>query len=158
MARMWTCECRALNTSSAAVCSVCGLDRTPRKAKPARGTVSICPADNSPVKNGVCSRTGEFPMTERCPFACPICRKALEWSGACSSCNGTMTGQRDDWTFPGDRYELEDGHWVKALDGPRRACTRAENQQGARDLVRALAGSPLAARLPAEPMEEEVPF
>jgi len=157
MARMWTCECKALNTSSAAVCSVCGLDRTPRKAKAARGTVSICPADNALVKNGVCSRTGEFPMTERCPFACPICRKPLEWSGACHRCHGTTSGQREDWSFPGDRYELEGGHWVKTADGPRRACTRGENQAGAREVLRVLSGAALETRLPAEVLDE-VPF
>jgi hypothetical protein len=92
-------------------------------------------------------------MPEVCPFACPMCRKPLEWSGACYACHGTITGQREDWSFPGDRYELERGHWVKVAAGPRPACSRVENRAGAGDLVRIFAAGAGVA-----PVEEEVPF
>ncbi len=157
MAVMWTCECRSLNKSRDSVCYQCGLERAPKKAALAPGKLTICPADRAPIRDGVCSRTGWFPMTESCPFSCPICRKPLEWCGACYSCHGTTSGKREDWEFPGDRYELEDGHWIKVLDGPRRACTPAENQAGARELLRVLSGAPMLKKRRAE-VVDEVPF
>ena len=68
-----------------------------------------------------------FTLSLSCPFACPCCGGGLEWDGGCHACHGSVTSwDRDTWTFPGDRYEREAGHWVKT-DGPRRAGTRSEH-------------------------------
>lgn len=156
MAVMWSCECKAVNKSRDTICSRCGLERA-KKTAPAATKLLRCPADGAAIRDGVCVRTGLFPMTEKCPFACPICRKPLEWSGACYQCHGTTSGKREDWEFPGDRYELEDAHWIMCEAGPRRACTPAENQAGARDLLRVLSGSTVAVTMPAT-QADEVPF
>ena len=68
-------------------------------------------------------------MTMNCPFVCPLCRNPRMWSGGCFYCHGTSTGRREDWAFPGDRYELDGGHFVKVC-GPRRACSVEENAAG----------------------------
>ena len=66
-----------------------------------------------------------------CPFVCPLCRHPLEWDGRCEACHGCTTAKREDWTFPGDRYERHDdtgqplgdgSHWIK-VDGPRPVAT-----------------------------------
>jgi len=79
--------------------------------------------------SGLCSATGGYPATSSCPLACPICRGPLGWDGGCERCHGCTSGQREDWAFPGDRYELDKGHWQK-VDGPRKACTPEENAAG----------------------------
>ena len=80
-------------------------------------------------------------MTVRPPYVCPLCRHPLTWEGGCESCHGTSTGRREEWTFPGDRYELEAGHFVKVA-GPRRAMTSAENTLGLADCIAALGDFP----------------
>ncbi len=62
-----------------------------------------------------------------CPFHCPICRTLLKWDGGCNSCHGTANiDDRASWTFPGDRYKLEDGHWV-LQEGPAKAVSMEQN-------------------------------
>jgi len=61
--------------------------------------------------------------------ACPHCRGPLDWDGGCNRCHGCTTGRKEDWTFPGDKYELQKGHWQR-VEGPRRACTPEENAAG----------------------------
>jgi len=53
----------------------------------------------------------------------------LAWDGGCERCHGCTTGRREDWTFPGDRYELDKGHW-QPVDVPRKACTPEQNAAG----------------------------
>jgi hypothetical protein len=81
------------------------------------------------LASGICSATGGYPATASCPLACPICRGLLSWDGGCERCHGCATGRRTDWTFPGDRYELDTGHWQR-VDGPRAACTPEQNAAG----------------------------
>ena len=145
---LWKCGCGALNESSDVNCEACGVKGPGAPTQLPASTRMTCPVDGAAMVRGICTRGGGAPMTDRCPFACPICRKPLEWCGTCYSCHGAVTGSRADWTFPGDRYELEDGHWIKVLDGPRRACTPAENQAGARELLRVLAGAPMLRKRP----------
>lgn len=90
-----------------------------------------------------------------CPFVCPLCRKPLAWDGRCDHCHGCTTGRRDDWTFPGDRYDLFDDkgepladrsesggqHWIKT-QGPRAAVSPTENAENMRMLRRVLARIP----------------
>lgn len=154
---LWKCGCGALNESSDLQCEACGLAVPAASAALPTSTRMTCPVDRAAINRGFCMRGQGYPMTEVCPFSCPICRKPLQWSGACYECFGTTTGRREDWSFPGDHFELQEGHWVKVAEGARRACTQAENKAGARDLLRALAGSALAAKVPAAPVEE-VPF
>jgi hypothetical protein len=113
-----------------------------------------CPTDGTTLESGGFCRKGQgipyFTEDEQglkrraCEFACPICRKLLDWSGACRGCHGTTTGRRKDWAFPGDRYDrfADDGlqigdglHWVKT-DGPRMACTIGMNVENAAMLQR----------------------
>jgi hypothetical protein len=116
----------------------------------------LCPFDGTrldpsgPFK-GFCERGGGYPVSLICAFACPLCGKGLGWSGGCHGCHGTRSGQREDWTFPGDGYythsargePIGDGmHYVKD-QGPRLACSRAENVLGAKALGRILSVSPV---------------
>ena len=80
-----------------------------------------------------------FTLATPCPYACPTCRHALSWNGGCLTCYGSAnSGDRDTWTFPGDRYERDSYHWVK-VDGPRRAVSPLENMQAAHILARLVA-------------------
>lgn len=108
----------------------------------------FCPYDGARLgRLGVCTKTGGFPVGLTCPFACPLCRRELEWDGRCAHCHGNYTGvDREGWTFPGDRYELYDDkghrigdgrHWIK-VDGPRAACSREENLANMQELRRVL--------------------
>jgi hypothetical protein len=99
-------------------CEGCGAERP---ALPAIPSTSMLPALR-PV-------LAAYPAQTPCPFACPICRAPLAWDGGCDACHGCTSGRREDWTFPGDRYELDDGYWRK-VSGPRQACTPAENAAG----------------------------
>lgn len=95
-------------------------------------------------------------LARPCPFACPICREFLEWDGRCEKCHGCTSGSRDDWTFPGDRYDLFDDegkplpdgtkaggqHWIKT-GGPRKAVSASANAENLRLLQRVLANAPL---------------
>lgn len=77
-------------------------------------------------EDGFCSTGNGYPRGMRCPFACPLCRHPLTWDGACFACHGTTTGQRENWTFPGDCYELVKQHWVKTDSGPRPSLSVAD--------------------------------
>ena len=94
---------------------------------------SLCLCGAALLGSGLCSEGGGYPAwLTVCPIACPICRKALTWAGACNSCYGSTTGLREEWTFPGDRYELAGGHWCVVARGPRPVCTVDENRAGLR--------------------------
>ena len=113
-----------------------------------------CPIDRVPLlATGYCPKGQGIPywtedehglLRRACPFACPLCRHPLDWSGGCTACHGCTTGRRKDWAFPGDRYDryTDDGlpigdgwHWVKT-DGPRMACTIGINVENAAMLQR----------------------
>jgi hypothetical protein len=55
-------------------------------------------------------------------------------------CHGCTTGRREDWSYPGDRYELEKQHWVK-VGGPSRAIV-VEGNLSAMRALRAMLGRP----------------
>ncbi len=126
-------------------CPRCGW-KAPASGKPASKMPSVCPADGARLQaDGWCPTGNGYLAHMSCPFVCPICRQPLSWDGGCEHCHGCTTGAREDWTFPGDRYELEAGHWRKILAGPRRACTQEENAAGARTLGVLLAAAPVLA-------------
>lgn len=114
-----------------------------------------CPVHHCLLERGLgpqgsrawCPEGNAFSTMAPCPFACPICRQPLDWSGGCKSCHGTYSGGRRQWTFPGDRYDrfddegkpISDGmHWHK-VDGPRPACTPEENIENMKTLRLVLA-------------------
>lgn len=157
MANLWTCaNCHVLNPSHATACEACGRDRE-AAAQPSKGkTPAICPADGARLQaDGWCPQGNGYLAHMACPFACPICRQLLSWDGGCEHCHGCTTGEREDWTFPGDRYELDAGHWQKILAGPRRACTREENAAGARTLAAILGAAVVPGRAAAEAARAE---
>ncbi len=89
---------------------------------------------------GYCATGGGYPITQACPLVCPLCRSALTWGGGCTSCKGTSTrADRTSWTFPGDLYEVQRGHWVK-VGGPQKACTPDQNKACALIVDKVLAG------------------
>jgi hypothetical protein len=80
--------------------------------------------------DGWCPIGDAYATNAPCPFVCPICRGPLNWTGGCNACHGCTTGDRADWTFPGDRYERDKknpGHYVQVLKAGRAACTPREN-------------------------------
>lgn len=111
-----------------------------------------CPFDGTRLETsgpdrGFCERGGGYPVSLNCAFACPLCGQSLGWAGGCHHCHGTRTGQREDWTFPGDGYythtetgaPIGDGlHYVKQ-QGPRVAASMAENVRGAKAIGRIMA-------------------
>jgi hypothetical protein len=107
----------------------------------------VCPLDGAILGDlGWCKKAGGYPFTLPCPFVCPICRGALGWSGECNSCHGSRTGERADWSFPGDGYYTHDAegapigdgkHYVKQ-QGPRPAAPKAVNSQSANEIARIL--------------------
>jgi hypothetical protein len=96
---------------------------------PARPIRTLCDCGALLLASGLGSATGGYPGTTACPLACPLCRGLLSWDGGCERCHGCTSGRREDWTFPGDRYELDTAHWQR-VDGPRRACTPEQNAAG----------------------------
>lgn len=162
----WTCPtCGAANAPQARACEGCGTERARGGQTPLAELVGArCGCGAEREAGGRCLATGQWPryvtrpradgrgveaMYPPCPTACPICRQRLSWSGACFACHGSRTGDREDWTHPGDCYEPDaDGaHWVKA-GGPARNITRAELTE----LVRQIRGV-MAAMTP----DQEVP-
>ncbi len=143
-ARTWICQCGNRNGRRATACSECG------RASAVGGTTAKltasavpreCPADGAILEaNGLCPRGRGFPATMRCPFVCPLCRQPLDWDGGCPACHGCTSALRQDWSFPGDRYELEDGHYRWVAKGGRRACTPEENAEGLARVRAILAG------------------
>ena len=129
MSSGWRCHCGARNAPKQQECEGCGAERKPGRAKPLR---EHCWIDGSPLNLiGFCEEGNGYPLNSPCPFACPVCRRPLSWSGACLACFGCTTGRREEWTMPGDRYEVVEGasgsHWVKVESGPRGVCTVEEN-------------------------------
>ena len=132
MAMVWTCPCGALNGRGDRACGACGESRAghvPLEPEAPRSRRLTCDCGASLLASGLCSATGGYPATSSCPLACPICRGPLAWDGGCERCHGCTTGRREDWAFPGDRYELDKGHWQR-VDGPRKACTPEQNAAG----------------------------
>lgn len=124
-------------------CPSCGWQG--RSGDDAPKIPSLCPADGGRLQaDGWCETGQGYLAHMSCPFACPICRHPLGWSGECHACHGTTTAKREDWTFPGDRYELAGGHWQHVLTGERKACSMAENVIEARKVTAILAKSTLA--------------
>jgi hypothetical protein len=113
--------------------------------------VKRCRHDHAELDgDGFCPAGNGYPLGKRCPFVCPLCRLPLEWDGRCEHCHGCLTGERLDWTFPGDSYDCYDDHgkpigdgvhWVKT-DGPRTACTPTENAENAAMVQRILERMP----------------
>jgi len=87
-----------------------------------------CPVCTGPVEdNGFCMRGGGYPLSMVCPFMCPFCFQGLSWNGGCMWCHGThTTDDRSTWTFPGDEYRMDKGHWVKHA-WPQNALTSEQN-------------------------------
>lgn len=131
-----------------------------------------CACGAERLSSGRCGETGRWPryvwrregkerftLTVPCPFACPLCAAPLAWHGGCEQCHGSLTPwDRDTWAFPGERYERDgSGHW-EPIDGPRAACTRAQNRDAAALVKRVLNGELTAAQaleqLPFAPVEE----
>src|SRR3990167_3530598 len=115
MTRAWTCAgCGATNEQRWTVCEGCGAERRRHSSAagghgPAQAIRTVCDCGAVLLGSGICSVTGGYPATSACPFACPICRGGLGWDGGCERCRGCTTGRREDWTFPGDCYELDKG-------------------------------------------------
>lgn len=101
----------------------------PKEDKP--GVPLTCAVEGAALTSvGYCEAGQGYALSVACPFACPYCRQALKWTGDCSnpSCHGCASGAREDWTIPGDRYELRRGHWVMVERGPRTVCTVEQNK------------------------------
>lgn len=116
----WECpDCHTLNANPSKSCEICG---TPRLKARALASSRICWADGGRRReDGFCEVGQGYPVGMVCPFACPVCRQRLAWDGGCPACHGSATGDREGWTFPGDRYETERSHWVFEAKGPRPA-------------------------------------
>jgi hypothetical protein len=115
---------------------------------PSEGTgPMLCPLDGAILGDlGYCHKGQGYPFTIPCPFVCPLCRGALDWTGGCGACHGTNTGERSRWSFPGDGYythdpegrRIGDGkHYVKQ-QGPRPAAEKAVNSESANMIARIL--------------------
>lgn len=102
-----------------------------------RQPLSRCPYDGAELDTReFCPEGMGYPNSVPCPFACPICRKPLEWSGACHTCHGRES-HGDPRCMPGDRYDLFDDvgkpigdgqHWTKIERGPVGAVTYEQGQ------------------------------
>jgi len=85
-------------------------------------------------EHGYCLTGGGYPIIYTCHFVCPFCRHSLSWDGGCTNCKGSHTpSDRLTWTFPGDRYEVQYGHWVQ-VEGPAKA-TSPENVKACMQVI-----------------------
>ena len=146
--REWTCgACQTVNTGAARLCEFCGQEAATAEM---RGELAHCAVHGESLDAmGFCregngyptvKRVGKDVVRQKCPFACPICRGPLTWEGACFRCRGSRTSQdRATWTFPGDRYEDQDGQHYRPVSGPAPQCSDAEMAAGFADLRRILA-------------------
>jgi len=110
-----------------------------------------CPYDGAELDTReLCPEGLGYPYGTPCPFVCPVCRKALEWSGACHTCHG-QEQRGDPRCMPGDRYDLfadtgkpiGDGqHWTRVERGPIGAVT-FEQAQGVTQALKQFAGHEL---------------
>lgn len=139
----WICAaCGVNNREQDDRCEECGRAAAPRgKAEP-EAPSRACDCGGMLDARGWCDRASGFTHLARCPYVCPLCRQPLTWEGGCGRCHGCTTGRREDWAFPGDRYEVTDGHYRKVC-GPRQACSPAENILGLADCVAALGDAPM---------------
>lgn len=128
-------ECSA--TMRGKECRKCGytLDAPDRSGKAPNPVVCRC--GSSLDFRGACAQTGHYPgWMDVQPFACPYCRKALAWSGACHACRGTRTpDDSETWTMPGGWYDMVGPHYVLVAKGPRPACSQEENVKAKRILM-----------------------
>ena len=95
------------------------------------------PCELEPREFGLwCPQGQGYPLFIERHEACPVCRRNLEWDGGCRACHGAASGLRDDWCFPGQRYDRYDDtgqprgdgqHWVKSFGAPGRACLTKED-------------------------------
>jgi len=92
------------------------------------GRIKGCPVCTGVMdETGFCVTGKGYPITKTCHFMCPFCRQELTWDGACIWCHGTHTkDDRSTWSFPGDEYHVQHGHWVKVA-GPQMARSVDEN-------------------------------
>ena len=128
--RGWICACGASNKAPDNVCETCGEIRPAVALEAGSKGQPECYIDGEMLQgDGFCVRGGGYPLNLVCHFACPYCRGPLGWDGGCGRCFGSLTStDRRTWTFPGDRYELDDErgqprgdgkHWVLVAKGPR---------------------------------------
>lgn len=153
---LWSCRCGSLNRGADTACRACATPKgkTPAALAPAGapGFQGTCPHDGAAlIEGGFCPQAGGYPFGPACPFACPICRGKLDWTGGCYACHGTTRFGRHTWTFPGDRYDrhdehgepLGDGrHWVLTVKGPRECIGAEEAQEVARLAGRIFSAAP----------------
>ena len=133
MPKTWRCPCGKRNTPDRDVCAECEASRPEPNERSPSAPARRCPIDGTDLRaDGLCAFGQGYPITMACPIACPFCRHALTWEGRCFSCHGCTSGQREDWTIPGDRYELVQGHWQLREKGPQRCSTVAENRAALR--------------------------
>jgi len=159
----WLCRCTKKNAGRAQFCPACG-ERRPELSSPGqpaqrkRGTV--CPYDGAVLRDdGFCPDGDGYPYGLPCPFVCPVCRQRLEWAGGCRACHGALHGSREEWKFPGDRYDLFDDagqplgdgqHWRLVRPGPAPAISVEENKEVLTIVQRMLARGQLGQPLPVE--------
>lgn len=127
----WKCVgCHARNEPDRDVCEGCGMARPSRAVPSPAKEPRRCWIDGGIREpDGFCQTGQGYPLGMRCPFVCPVCRYSLSWEGACFACFGTTMGRRrEDWAFPGARYELEAQHWRKTDEAGRVACSVEENR------------------------------
>ena len=101
---------------------------------------------------GKCLTGNGYPVDAICQTACPVCRLRLDWSGACQHCHGSRTSEdKSTWTVPGDRYDLDDGHWRLMAPGPRPIYLPTRDEWARlRKALSVVSGKPLCVpRLPA---------
>lgn len=90
----------------------------------------FCLVHGAELRGAWCPVGQAYATNAACPFACPICRGPLDWKGGCERCHGCTSGNKADWTFPGDRYERDEenpGHYRLAVKAGRASCTPREN-------------------------------
>lgn len=137
----WTCgSCSERNRSLARECRQCGAERAEGHRSHSGASAPLrCPADGEALRtDGYCERGGGYAATAPVPFTCPICRHQLGWSGECMACHGTPTGRREDWRFPGHRYDFEDGHWRLTDSSRERNACAPEDCESASRAVKAM--------------------
>lgn len=103
----------------------------------------FCLVHGVELRGAWCPVGQAYATSAPCPFVCPICRGSLDWHGGCDRCHGCTTGEKADWTFPGDRYERDDanpGHYVLTAKGGRASCTPRENVAAMQIMQAVLAG------------------
>jgi hypothetical protein len=136
-------------------CRRCGIDRPAEPGRPPPERVEwtkpeSCPNDGALLDDHrYCHRGRGYAAGTECPFSCPLCRGPLGWAGDCQQCHGTTTGRREDWTFPGQRYEFDGGHYKLVDPATMRPVCSPEDNAAAMRALRAL-----LRRFPPPPTED----